>query len=355
MTINRQITPSCEPDRTRHTTGKSCRIVTLVYDGVDLLDLAGAREVFVLANMLGSEQRPESMIAQASRRPVYRFEIVSAGRGRAVRTHSGLSFSADRRLKDAAAERGVTFLVPGGDVHALSLRADVRAWVLRQSRLASRVVSVCSGSLLLAAAGVLANKRCTTHWMSLDTLSVIEPTATVDRESIYVRDGHVWTSAGGTAGIDLALAIVEHDLGYAASLHIARQLVVYLRRPGGQAQFSTVLRGQQASRRPLQDLVDWLKDHLDADLSVDAMARRAHMSARNFTRAFTREVGVPPGRFVERLRVEHARRRMEESSDDIATIACECGFGTPDTMRRSFIRLTGVPPSEHRRRFGVLN
>lgn len=352
MTIIRQITPTTRTRDSLFRSDRPSRIRALVYDGVDLLDLAGAREVFVLANMLGSELRPESMISQASRSPTYKFEMVSAGRSRTVRTHSGLAFSADRTLGNTAAEQGVTFLVPGGDVRAISPRKEVLSWVSRQSRLASRVVSVCSGALLLGAAGVLANKRCTTHWMSLDTLSEIEPTATVDRESIYVRDGHVWTSAGGTAGIDLALAIIEHDLGYAASLHIARQLVVYLRRPGGQAQFSTVLRGQQASRRPLQQLVEWLKDHLDDDLSVDAMARRAHMSPRNFTRAFTREVGVPPGRFVERLRVEHARRRMEESADDIASIAWECGFGTSDTMRRSFIRLTGVPPSEHRRRFG---
>lgn len=353
MTTIRQITPTRQASRPRHQSDRAFRIRALVYDGVDLLDLAGAREVFVLANMLGCEARPESMLAQASRGLTYRFEMVSANKSRTVRTHSGLSFVADRCMKDVGVERGVTLLVPGGNIQALSLHAGVCAWVARQSKLASRVISVCSGALLLASAGVLAQRRCTTHWMSLDTLAQIEPTAAVDRESIYVRDGHVWTSAGGTAGIDLALAIIEHDLGHAASLQIARQLVVYLRRPGGQAQFSTVLRGQQASRRPLQELVEWMKDHLGEDLCVDAMARRAHMSPRNFTRAFTREVGVPPGRFVEQLRVEHARRLMEESTEEISAIAYHCGFGTPDTMRRSFLRLTGVPPSEHRRRFGT--
>jgi transcriptional regulator GlxA family with amidase domain len=323
----------------------------LVYDGVDLLDLAGACEVFVLANMLGAAE-PQGMLARAAGTPRYRLEMVSAGCGRAVTTHSGLRFVADRRVVDTPAARGVSLLVPGGDVREVARRTVVREWVSRQSRLASRVVSVCSGALLLAASGVLAGRRCTTHWMAFDSLAEIEPSAAIDRESIYVRDGDVWTSAGGTAGIDLALAIIEHDLGRAAALHIARQLVVYLHRPGGQAQFSTVLRGQQATRRPLQEVVDWLRDHLDDDLRVEVLARRAHMSERNFTRAFTAEVGVPPGRYVERLRVEHARRRIEESTDDLACIASECGFGTPDTMRRSFLRLTGVPPREHRLRFG---
>jgi transcriptional regulator GlxA family with amidase domain len=301
---------------------------------------------------LGTEANPEQMLARAARTPRYRFEMVSAERRRAVTTHSGLTFHAEHRIVESAVTQGVTFLVPGGNVHAIARRPAVLEWVSRQSRRAERTISVCSGALLLAAAGVLAGRRCTTHWMSLDALAQIEPTASVDRESIYVRDENIWTSAGGTAGIDLALAIIEHDLGHSASLAIARQLVVYLRRPGGQAQFSTLLRGQQATRRPLQDLVEWLKDHVDHDLSVDAMSRRTHMSPRNFTRAFTREVGVPPGRFVERLRVEQARRLMEESRDDLASIARECGFGTPDTMRRSFLRVTGVPPSEHRLRFG---
>lgn len=354
MTTNRQIRPkSGRVARPSSPGSRARRVRFLVYDGVDLLDFAGAREVFVLANMVGSPAEPRAMVAFASKQTRYRVETIALAPRRRVVTHSGLAFHADRHAREAQAQRGVTFVVPGGDVSSIARTPAGLEWIRRQARLAQRTVSICSGALALAAAGVLRGRRCTTHWMSLDELAAMEPTAMVDRDSIFVRDGDVWTSAGGTAGIDLALALVEADLGHAVSLWIARQLVVYLRRPGGQAQFSAVLRGQAAQRRPLADLAQWAAAHPDADLSVGALARRVHMSVRNFARVFTRETGMAPGRFVERLRVEHAQRLLQESDDDVVSIASACGFGGPDTMRRSFLRVVGVAPSHYRVRFGV--
>lgn len=353
MTTIRQITPTCPmapPPPVRR--GRARRVRFLVYDGIDLLDLAGAREVLVLANMAGVPPEPRAMLAFAAERKQYVVETVSVGRRRRAVTHSGLAFTADRHIGECAAARGVTLIVPGGDVSRVTSSPEALAWIRRQASAAERTVSVCSGALALAAAGVLRRRRCTTHWMSLDELAAAERTAEIDRDAIFVRDGNIWTSAGGTAGIDLALALVEADLGHAASLWIARQLVVYLRRPGGQAQFSSVLRGQAAQRRPLRELAEWAEANPDADLSVAALARRAHMSPRNFTRVFTRETGVAPGRFVERLRVERAQRLLQESRGGVEEVASACGFGGPDTMRRAFLRIAGVPPSQYRQRFG---
>jgi transcriptional regulator GlxA family with amidase domain len=213
------------------------------------------------------------------------------------------------------------------------------------------VASVCSGAFLLAEAGVLAGRRATTHWESCDALARRHPDVEVDPDPIFVRDGNVLTSAGVTAGMDLALALVEDDHGPERALAVARQLVMYVRRPGGQSQFSAALRAQRAERRPLRELQAWVADHLDADLSVEALARRAAMSPRNFARAFAAEAGVTPARYVEEVRVEAARRLLEGTGRPVDGIAAACGFGSAETMRRAFLRTVHVPPSEYRKRF----
>ena len=204
---------------------------------------------------------------------------------------------------------------------------------------------------LLASAGLLDGRRATTHWASADRLQRLYPDVLVDPEPIFVRDGPIWTSAGVTAGMDLALALVEHDHDRDAALTIARHLVLFLRRPGNQSQFSATLAAQQPEREPLREVQRSVIEHVAADHSVEAMAARANMSARHFARAFRAETGVTPARYVERVRLEAARRILEDGSEPIAIIAATCGFGTAETMRRVFLRTLDVGPAEYRRRF----
>jgi transcriptional regulator GlxA family with amidase domain len=204
---------------------------------------------------------------------------------------------------------------------------------------------------VLAAAGLLDGRRATTHWKWCSRLALAYPQIEVDADSIFVRDGSVYTSAGVTAGMDLALALVEEDFGGAAALWIARHLVLFARRPGGQSQFSVFLDLQATDREPLRDLQTWMAGQLDQNLSVERLAAQVHMSSRNFARVFRQQVGWTPARFVERLRVEAARRRLEESGTGLAQVALECGFGSADSMRRSFLRVLRVAPADYRRRF----
>jgi transcriptional regulator GlxA family with amidase domain len=212
-------------------------------------------------------------------------------------------------------------------------------------------VSVCTGAFLLAEAGLLDGRRVTTHWAYCSALAAKYPAIRVEEDPIFVRDGNIATSAGVTAGIDLALALVEDDLGRDAALDIARHLVVFLRRPGNQAQFSAQLAGQLANREPLRDVQRWIADHPAADLSVETLASQASLSPRQFARAFAAEVGMPPGRYVDRVRLETARRRLEDTADGVEQTARSCGYGTPEAMRRAFLRTLGVSPDEYRRRF----
>jgi transcriptional regulator GlxA family with amidase domain len=213
------------------------------------------------------------------------------------------------------------------------------------------VCSVCTGAFLLARAGLLEGRRATTHWSGCDELRRRYPETVVDGQPIFVRDGDVWTSAGVTAGMDLALALVEDDLGPEVAREIARWLVVFLQRPGGQSQFSSHVTGAPAERRSLRDLQAWMADNLDGDLLVENLAERAYMSPRNFARAFRRETGLTPAAYVEALRVEEARRRLESGTEPIEAVASLAGFGTPETMRRAFARRVGVAPAEYRARF----
>ena len=229
--------------------------------------------------------------------------------------------------------------------------AGLIRWIRSAARRSRRVTSVCSGAFLLARAGLLEGRTCTTHWASTAELARRHPELTVDPNPIFVRDGNVWTSAGVTSGMDLSLALVEEDLGRETAVEIARWLVLFLQRPGGQAQFSTHLSAQLAERRPLRELQSWIADNLDADLRVEALAERAAMSPRNFARFFRRETGMTPAAYVEELRVERARQLLEESTDPVELVSARCGFGTPETMRRAFSRRVGVAPAAYRARF----
>jgi len=212
-------------------------------------------------------------------------------------------------------------------------------------------MSVCTGAFLLAGAGLLAGRTVTTHWAYCESMARRFPEINVLAEPVYVRDGKFLTSAGVTCGIDVALAVVEEDLGRDAAMEVARHLVVFLRRPGNQAQFSAQLASQLAHRPALRDLQQWIAEHPGGDLSVSALAQRASLSERQFSRAFTAEVGVTPGRYVAQVRLEAARRHLEDTADSIEQIAAGCGYGTPETMRRAFLRALSVGPAEYRRRF----
>ena len=313
------------------------RIVVVAFDRLQSLDAVGPIEVFSTANReLGRE--------------AYAIELV-ASTGPVVRATNGLALAVDHRI---GAIRGAldTLVVAGGEGTATALQdRTLIDGVRRLAGRARRVASVCTGAFLLAEAGVLDGRRATTHWSSCDRLAQQYPSVTVDPDPIYVRDDNVYTSAGVTSGMDLALALVEEDLGRDLALRVARRLVLFLRRPGNQSQFSAQLSAQVAERDALRDLQQWIADHPDADLSVASMASRVGMSERNFARCFKNEVGVTPGRYVEAARVEVARRLLEETDESIARVATRSGFGTAETLRRVFLRAVHTGPTEYRRRF----
>ncbi|MEV0266746.1 GlxA family transcriptional regulator [Streptomyces sp. NPDC050617] len=313
-------------------------VLFVLFDGVQSLDVTGPLEVFAGAS------------AHADPPDAYRIRTASLD-GTPVRTSSGLTLTPDTALDGVRTPH--TLLVPGGR----GTRApDPRLvdWLRRRAPAADRIVSVCTGALLLAEAGLLDGRRATTHWAECAALAERFPAVQVDPEPIFVRDGKVATSAGITSGIDLALALVEEDLGRDAALAIARHLVVFLRRPGNQTQFSAQLAAQTAQRRPLRDVQQWITERPDADLSVEALARRANLSPRHFARAFQAETGVAPGRYVDQVRLEAARRLLEDTADGIEEISRACGYGTPEAMRRAFLRTVGTAPAEYRRRFTPL-
>jgi len=317
-------------------------VAIVTYPGVQSLDVTGPLEVFC-----GAQQLIE---AEGRSRRGYRVHVLSRD-GLPLTTSSGLTVTPHASLRDAPATID-TLIVAGGPGHA-DAASDPRFldWLSRTSSKTRRTASVCTGAFLLAAAGLLDGRRATTHWASAHELQRLHPAVRVDPEPIFLRDGHVWTSAGVSAGMDLALALVEEDLDRDAALTIARHLVLFLRRPGNQSQFSATLAAQRAEREPLLEIQRAVLEQLAGDHCVEAMAARAHMSPRHFARAFRAETGVTPARYVERVRLEAARRRLEDTSEPLAVVASACGFGSAETMRRVFLRALHVGPAEYRRRF----
>ncbi len=339
------------------------QIVVLLFPGVQSLDVSGPVEVFAgtqrlldagasaVGRAVGGE-RPGATLRDPTRRALARYEIRTlSADGAPVRTSSGLTLVPDGTLEQTP--RAIdTLIVPGGDGTRAAVRDEpLLRWIAEASARARRTASVCTGAFLLAAAGLLDGRRATTHWASAEALARRHPNVTVDPDPIFVRDGHTWTSAGVTAGMDLALALVEDDHDRELALTVARHLVLFLRRPGNQSQFSATLASQQPEREPLREVQRSVVDDVAGDHSVEAMAERAHMSPRHFARAFRAETGLTPARYVERVRLEAARRLLEESAEPIARIADACGFGTAETMRRAFLRALEVGPAEYRRRF----
>jgi len=318
------------------------RVAVVAFPGAQILDVTGPLEVF---------GRAERVLADGGHgKGAYAVEILAPTEG-ALRTSSGMRLVADRAY--ARVRGGIdTLLVAGGTGTRDAMRdAALLAWLRRMRPRVRRFGSVCTGAFILAQSGLLDGKRATTHWHHCARLAEAFPRIAVEPDAIYVEDGGIYTSAGVTAGMDLALAMVEEDHGRAIALEVARELVLFLRRPGGQSQFSAQLAAQVADRAPLRDLQAYIVDHVRADLSIDACAKRVGMSPRNFLRVFTREVGQTPAAFVEAARIDAARRLLEESRRDVDAVASLSGFGSSETMRRAFLRTMGTGPRAYRQRF----
>jgi transcriptional regulator GlxA family with amidase domain len=331
------------PPRNSSTARATARqIAILAFPGVQSLDVAGPLEVFAGAQTL--------IEASGSSERGYEVLILSCD-GAPLRTSSGLTIVPHGDFAQTPPRLDTLIVAGGYGSHEASADPATVEWVARTAARARRTASVCTGAFLLAAAGLLDGRRATTHWAAAEELARLHPCVRVDPDPIFLRDGDIWTSAGVTAGMDLALALVEEDLDRDTALMIARHLVLFLRRPGNQAQFSATLAAQEPLREPLRDTRRHIVEHLAGDLSVEALARLAHMSPRHFARSFRAETGVTPARYVESVRLEAARRALEDTSEPVAVIARACGFGTPETMRRVFLRALGVGPAEYRRRF----
>jgi transcriptional regulator GlxA family with amidase domain len=315
-------------------------IEVLAYPSVQLLDVTGPVQVFASANDFATE---------AGATPPYELRVVAQA-GPSVTASAGVGLAAVP-LPAIGAPLDTLMIAGGQGVETAAADPGLVDWIRQRAKDARRVASVCTGAFLLAASGVLDGKRATTHWSLCAELARRFPAIRVEPDPIFVRDGSIWTSAGVTAGIDLALALVEQDLGHAASLAVARYLVVFLKRPGGQAQFSAALALQTAEDK-FGALHDWISRHLAEDISLQVLARQAGMSERSFSRRYAEATGLTPGRAVEQLRVEAARRLLLESRLPVKRISQRCGFGSEETMRRSFIRLLAVSPQDYRSRFG---
>lgn len=315
-------------------------VVILGFDGVQALDIAGPFDVFTGANM---------QLAAMSRPDRYDVRLVSLD-GSPIRTMTGLEFGAAALPETAAID---TLIVPGGfGTETVRKDAATVEWIRAVAETARRVVTVCSGAFLAAEAGLLDGCRATTHWAAAGHLADQYPGVTVDPEPIFVRSSEqVWTAAGVTAGIDLALHLVEDDLGTDVAQTVARWLVLYLRRPGGQTQFAAPVWAPRAKREPIREVQEFIEAEPGAVLSIGELARRAAMSPRHFTRVFTDEVGEAPGSYVERIRTEAARRQLEETDDTVPVIAGRCGFGSAETLRRNFVRRLGISPDQYRKSF----
>jgi len=314
------------------------RIVFVIFDGLQPLDLAGPHEVFSLAGALSADGAYQCQVAARAVGP--------------VRAASGLLVHAGHAVSELDPAGIDTVMAVGGrGVDAACQDRALVGWLAEAGRAARRVTSVCTGVFLLAAAGLVGGRRVTCHWGRAAELAAEHPEVTVDADPIFIRDGRVWTSAGVTAGMDLALALVEDDLGAAVAQQVARNLVLYLRRPGSQSQFSVPLWSAQPATDPIRAAVSAVHADPGARLGITDLAAHAGLSPRHLQRRFAAEMGTPPASYVERVRVESARRALTEGDDPVEAIARRCGFGTAETLRRVFQRRLGVAPSEYRDRF----
>lgn len=312
-------------------------VVLLITHDSTLLDFAGPLEVFTKA------------IDKAG--PVYETHIVSLEETTQIRTSSGMQITCAANY--AAFSLPIDTLIIAGLPKDLPrhIHPKAIAWIRQQAPQVRRICSVCSGAFILAEAGLLDGRKATTHWSLCERLATAYPDIAVDVAPIFVKDGNVYTSAGITTGMDLALALLEEDMGKRFALEIARQMVLFLKRPGNQAQYSSVLAAQAIDHAPVQEAVDWIMAHLQEEITVEALAEKVLMSPRNFARVFVKEMNITPVKFIEKMRVETACRSLTEQHLTQEEIAAACGFKNAENMRRVFLKIFDVTPSEYRKRF----
>ncbi len=315
-------------------------VIMLAYEGAQILDVVGPLQILAGVN----DEQPKD-------RPAYALTILAEKRGPFV-TGSGMRLVADGAYADLPKQIH-TLIVCGGDVVKPLRNPLLLAAVREGAARARRVVSVCTGAFFLGAAGLLKNRRATTHWRAIEPLAKNFPDTDVERDAIYVRDGRIWTSAGVTAGMDLALALVAEDFGADMALTVARRHVLFLMRPGGQSQFSAHLAPEAYPRGKLAKLLRWIPENVRAPLGVPELAARAGMSERNFTRQFAKETGETPAAYVERARLDAARRLLTGSGLAVSEIARRAGFGSEERLRRTFQRHLKVAPAAFRARFAT--
>lgn len=316
-------------------------VLFLAYEDVGLLDLTGPQTVFWAAD---KRMRERGLPGYA--------RAVASLHGGMVRSAEGMALAAEP-LPDFQLADIDTIIVPGSpDMPRVQpLLKELSAWLGAAAASARRIASVCSGTFLLAQAGLLEGKRAATHWAMCDLLQERFPAIEIDRDALFVNQQSLWTSAGVTAGIDLALALVEQDCGHDVAMQVARELVVFLKRPGGQAQFSELLLAQENEGNPFERLHLWIMDNLALDMPVQVLASQVNMSPRNFARVYKEKTGRTPAKGVEALRLEAARRLLESSPRNVGQVARLCGFGNEERLRTAFQRSLGVAPSDYRRRF----
>jgi transcriptional regulator GlxA family with amidase domain len=323
---------------------RSKTIVFLAAPSTQILDVAGPFQVFVRAAEIFVREHPKS-------KPPYEVLLASSTRHRSIITNCGLALTGTETFRTLRGPIDTLLVAGGTGVEEAAQDEELVLWLRKTAQRVRRIGSICTGAFLLAEAGLLDGKRAATHWNWAAKLANKFKQITVDPDPIYIRDGNTYTTAGVTAGMDLALALVEEDLGSPMALKVARELVLYLRRTGGQSQFSAALSLQASDRKQIEETRSWILDNLEQDLPVEKLAAKAGMSPRHFARIFLKDTGTTPAHFVERLRVETARRRLEESRDKLEKVANDCGFGSIQTLRRSFLRVLRVPPNEYRHRF----
>jgi transcriptional regulator GlxA family with amidase domain len=314
----------------------------VVYPNANLLDATGPAQVFCTASEQAARINP-------SDQPAYRIRLLSRGGG-LIRTSSGIELQTEP-LDLPRRHRAVTLVACGGYGSEAAMHdPQLLTWLKAAAPMAQRVGSVCTGAFLLAAAGLLEGRRAVTHWEYCDQLATLFPNVKVEYDAIYVEDGGYWTSAGVTAGLDMAIAMLKRDRGHELAKITARRLVLYLRRAGGQSQFSAQLLAQEAEGTRLRRLTDWISAHPDLPHTITTLAAKAHMSSRSLYRFFEQELGKTPAQFVEQVRLDSAKRMLEQTQDGIDLIARRAGFGTSSRMRAVFVRRLRISPLDYQAR-----
>jgi transcriptional regulator GlxA family with amidase domain len=323
-------------------SGRTLRVAIVTTPDAQPLDVAGPYEVFALARRKLREMGDESGSG-------YHVDLATMGRNRRITGALGLSIMAHRSYREIEGKLDTLLVVGGMEPWNPAGKQAILEWIRHQASRARRIAGICTGAFVLAEAGLLDGRRATTHWYFCQQLASRYPQIKVDPEPIFVADDNVYTCAGVTAGMDLALALVEQDFGTDVAVRIARAFIMFLRRPGGQSQFSTPLSYSASAQSPLNRLQIWILNHLHENLTVEQMA--SHASSRNFARVFAREFQMTPGEYLDRVRVEAARKRLEETQETVERIAAASGFVTASTMRRAFRRVLDLSPDDYRARF----